>query len=156
MWRRLHVLSPVQVLIVASLSAASIAFPLTVQLASRHEGALIGSLFWPDTLNTYITFSLIFIGVLPALLGYYHLGRLGLVVNAVAGFALSWIMAVCGMLCFVVVGHYFGSVWLSSAVYCVCLVTVYLLLTRIHIKAATSPSVRDAQRKLRLPATGTL
>ena len=139
-----------QTLIVASLSAASIALPLAAQLASRHQRALIRSLFWPDTLEPYITFSLIFIGVLPALLGYYHLGRLGFVVNVVAGFALSWIMAVCGMLCFVVVGHYSGSVWLSTIVYGVCVGLVYLLITGIHIRAATSPTVRDAQRKLRL------
>ena len=81
---------------------------------SSNETALLRNLFWPDTLNPYITFSLVFIGVVPALLGYYHLGRLGFVLNIAAGFALAWVMAVCGILCFVYIGHHFGSVWLST------------------------------------------
>lgn len=55
--------------------------------------------------------------VLPALLGYYHLGRLGFVLNVAVGFALAWMMAVCGILCFAYPGHHFGSVWLSTGAY---------------------------------------
>jgi hypothetical protein len=117
MWRRLHVLSPVQSLVVASVSAATIALPLAAQLVSRNERALLRSLFWPDTINPYMTFSFVFIGVVPTLLGYYHLGRLGLLLNIGAGFALAWIMAVCGMLCFAFVGHLSGSAWLSTVAY---------------------------------------
>jgi membrane protein implicated in regulation of membrane protease activity len=94
--------------------------------------------------------------VVPALLGYYHLGRLGFVLNIAAGFALAWVMAVCGILCFVYVGHHFGSVWLSTVAYAACVVLVYLLIARLHLRAATSLSVRDAQRKLGLVPTRTL
>jgi hypothetical protein len=156
MWRRLHVLSPVQNLVLASVSAASIALPLAAQSVSRDQTALMRNLFWPDTLTPYVTFSLIFIGVMPALIGYYHLGRLGFVLNVAAGFALAWIMAVCGILCFVYVGHRFGNVWLSAVAYAACVVLVYLLIARLHLRAATSPSVRDAQRRLHLLPTGTL
>jgi hypothetical protein len=156
MWPRLHVLSPVQSLVLASVSAASIALPLAVQSVSRDQTALVRNLFWPDTLNPYVTFSLLFIGVVPALLGYYHLGQLGFVLNVAAGFALAWIMAVCGILCFVYLGHHFGSVWLSTVAYAACVVLVYLLIARLHLRAATSPSVRDAQRMLHLLPTGTL
>jgi hypothetical protein len=155
-WRRLHVLSPVQSLVLASVSAASIALPLAVQSVSRDQTALVRNLVWPETLNPYVTFSLFFIGVVPALLGYYHLGRLGFLLNVAAGFALAWIMAVCGILCFVYVGHHFGSVWLSSVAYAACVVLVYLLIARLHLRAATSPSVRDAQRRLHLLPTRTL
>jgi hypothetical protein len=155
-WRRLHILSPVQSLVLASVSAASIALPLAVQSVSRDQTALVRNLFWPDTLNPYVTFSLVFIGVVPALLGYYHLGRLGFVLNVAAGFALAWVMAVCGILCFVYLGHHFGSVWLSAVTYAACVVLVYLLIARLHLRAATSPSVRDAQRRLLLIPTGTL
>jgi hypothetical protein len=150
MWRRLHVLSPVQSLVLASVSAASIALPLAVQSVSRVQTALLRNLFWPDTLGPYVTFSLIFIGVMPALIGYYHLGRLGFLLNVAAGFARAWVMAVCGILCFVYLGHHFGSVLLSTVAYAACVVLVYLLIARLHLKAATSPSVREAQRKLHL------
>ncbi len=155
-WRRLHVLSPVQSLVLASISAASIALPLAVESVSRDQTALLRNLFWPDALNPYITFSVVFIGVVPALLGYYHLGRLGFLVNIAAGFALSWIMAVCGILCFAYVGNRLGSVWLSAFAYAAYVVLVYLLITRLHLRAATSPSVRDAQRKLSLLPSRTL
>jgi hypothetical protein len=79
--------------------------------------------------------------VLPALLGYYHLGRLGFVLNVAAGFALAWMMAVCGILCFAYLGHHLGSVWLSTVAYAACVVFVYLLIARLHLRAATSPSV---------------
>ena len=156
MWRRLHILSPVQSLVVASVSAATIALPIAAQLVSRNERALLRSLFWPDTLNPYLTFSLVFIGVVPALLGYYHLGRLGFLLNVAAGFALAWVMAVCGIMSFAYVGHLFGSVWLSTIVYGACVVLVYLIIARLYLRAATSPSIHDAQRKLHLLRTGTL
>ena len=155
-WRRVHVLSPVQTLVLASVSAASIALPLAVQSVSRDQTAFLRNLFWPDFLNPYVTFSLVFIGVVPALLGYYHLGRLGFVLNIAAGFALAWLMAVCGILCFVYVGHYFGSVWISTLAYAACVVLVYLLIARLHLRAATCRSVRDVQRKLHLLPTEAL
>ena len=150
MWRRLRVLSPVQSLVVASVSAAIIALPITVQLVSRDEAARFRIPFWPDTLNPYITFSIVLIGVLPALLGYYHLGRLGFLLSVAAGFAIVWSMAVCGILSFVWIGHYFGGVWLSTVLYAACVVVVYLLIARLHFRSATSASLHDAQRKLRL------
>jgi len=150
MWRRLRVLSPMQSLLLASVSAASIAFPLAMHLVSRDKAALVRILVWPDTLTLYITFSLVFLGVIPALLGYYHLGRLRLLLNVAAGFALAWSMAVCAILSFVWVGHYFQSVSLSTVVYAACVVLVYMLIARLHLGAARSKSVRDAQQKLRL------
>ena len=160
MWRTLHVLSPVQSLALASFSAASLALPLAVQSISRDQTALyLRNLFWPDTLyvDAYVNFSLFFIGVLPALLGYYHLGRLGFLLNVAAGFALAWIMAVCWILCLVHLGrHHFGSLWSSAVAYAACIILVYLLIAWLHLRAATSPSVRDAQRKLHLLPTGTL
>ena len=141
MWRILHVLSPVQSLALASFSAASLALPLAVQSISRDQTALLRNLFWPDTLEVYVSFSLFFIGVLPALLGYYHLGRLGFLLNVAAGFALAWIMAVWWILCFVYLGHHFGSLWSSAVAYAACVILVYLLIAWLHLRAATSPSV---------------
>lgn len=156
MWRRLHVLSPVQVLVVASVSAATIALPLAAQLAPHKETALLRSLFWPYTLDLYMTFSFIFIGVVPTLLGYYHLGRLGFLLSVAAGFALAWTMAVCGVLCFALVGRLSGNAWLGVVAYAAFLAVVYILIARFHLRAAKSPSVLDAQRKLHLLSTGTV
>lgn len=150
MWRRLHILSPVQSLVLASLSATVIAVPVAARLLARDETSLLRNIPWPDTLNPYITFSIVFMGVVPALLGYYHLGRLGFLLNAAAGAALAWIMAVCGILCFVALGHYSGSLWLSTFTYAACVVLVYMFVAVLHLKAARSSSVYDAQRKLRL------
>jgi hypothetical protein len=151
MWRKLHVLSPVQSLVLASASAAIIAVTL-----ARHETALLHDLFWPDSLNPYMMFSLVFLGLVPVLLGYYHLGRLGFLLSVAVGFALAWVMAVCGIICFVGVGHYFGSIRLSTAAYATCVLLVYMLIARLHLKATKSQSVHDAQRKLRLVPAGTL
>lgn len=130
--------------------------PFAVQSISRDETALLRNLFWPDTLNPYITFSLVFIGVVPALLGYYHLGRLGFLLNVAAGLAIAWIMAICGILCFVYVGNYFESIWLSAVTYAASVTLVYMFIARLHLKVARSLSVRDAQRKLRLLPTGAI
>jgi hypothetical protein len=149
-WRSLHILSAVQSLAVATASAALIALPITVHLISHDEAARFRIPFWPDLLNPYITFSIVLIGLLPVLFGYYHLGRLGFLLGVAAGLALIWSMAVCGVLSFVWIGHYFGSLWLSAVLYAACVVVVYVFIARLHLRATTSSSLHDVQRKLRL------
>jgi hypothetical protein len=150
MWRRLHILGPAHSLMLASVSAALIALPITVQLVSRDQAARFRIPAWPDTLNLYITFSIVLVGVLLVLLGYYHLGRLGFLVSVALASAVVWSMAVCGILSFVWVGHYLGSVWLSTFLYAAFFVLVYLLIAGLHLRAASSSSLHDAQLKLRL------
>ena len=125
--------------------------PTALQSVIHDERALLRNLFWPDTLNPYIVFSFVFLGVMLALLGYYHLGRLGFLLNLAAGFALVWIMEVVGIGCFAVSGTiFFGRVWVSAVAYAASVVLVYMLIARLHLRAARSPSIRDAQRKLSL------
>jgi hypothetical protein len=123
---------------------------------SRDDTALLRDLFWGHQLNPYISFSLFFLGVLPALLGYFHLGRLGLLLSIAAGFMVMWLMAVFGILCFVTLGHYSGSVRESAFAYAAGAVLVYLLVAWLHLRASTAASIRNAQRKLRLLPTSTL
>ena len=149
-WRRLHVLNPVQSLVLASVSAAIIALPLALQSVPHNDTALLRNFFWLDILNPYITFSFFFLGIVPALLGYYNLGRLGFLLSVSLGFAFAWIMAVCGLLCLMYVEHRFGSVWLGTLAFAMCVLLAYVLIARLHLRAAKSPSVNDAQRKLRL------
>jgi len=59
-------------------------------------------------------------------------------------------MAVCAILCFAYVGHYFGNVWLSFAAYIACVALAYVLIVWLHVRAAKPPSLHEAQRKLRL------
>lgn len=154
MWRKLHILSPLQTLLLASVSAAIVAMPLAVQAASRQEVALLHNFFWPDALDPYILFSLVFMGLVPVLLGYYHLGRLGFLLSVALGLALAWVMAVLGIICFAGMAHYLRSVRLSTIAYATSVTLVYMLVARLHLKAARSQSVRDAQRKLRLVPAG--
>jgi hypothetical protein len=149
MWRRVHILGPVQSLIVASLSAAFISTALTILLVPPRQTAF-RIIFWPDTLDPYITFSTVLIGVISPLLGYYHLGRLGFLLTVASGFAITWLMTVCAILCFAYVGHYFGNVWLSFAAYITCVALTSVLIVWLHVRAAKSPSLHEAQRKLRL------
>jgi len=150
MWRKLHVLSPGQSLVLASVSAALIALPITLQSVSRDEAAHFRFQLWPDTLNPFITFPVFFIGVLLVLLGYYHLGRLGFLLSVFAAFAVAWSIAVCAIFSFVGAGHYFGSIRLGAILYSTLVVAIYLLAARLHLRAAKSPSLHDAQLKLRL------
>ncbi len=153
MWRRLHVLSSAQSFVLATICAAFIALPIAVQSVSRDETALLRDLLWPHQLNPYISFSVFFVGVLPPLLGYFHLGRLGLLLNIAAGFVLMWLTAVFGILCFVYLGHHFGSIWVSTFAFVAGVLLLYLLMAWLHFRAAKSRSLRDAQRKLRLLPT---
>jgi hypothetical protein len=110
---------------VSRVSAAIIAVPLALQATTRQEATLLHDLFWPDSLDPYILFSLVFMGLVPVLLGYYHLGRLGFILSVALGFALAWVMAVLGIICFVGVGHYLRSVKLSIVAYVASVLLAY-------------------------------
>src|SRR5580700_3179432 len=76
-WQKFHVLSRAQVFIVASVCAAAIA--LAVALASiPADGTSWNRFLGPSRrLDPFINLGSAFVAVLPALLGYYHLARLG-------------------------------------------------------------------------------
>jgi len=145
-----------QSFVVGSLASAILALPFAVRSVSHDDTAWLRDLFWPHQLHPYITFLLVFFGVLPALLGYFHLGRLGLFLNTAAGLIVMWLMAVFGILCFVGVGHYSDSLIASAFAYFVGAVLLYLFMGWLHFRAARAPSLREAQRKLRLLPTNTL
>ena len=156
MWQKFHILDRAQVFVLASVCAVVIA--LAIALASIPADGISWNRFLgpPRPFDPFINFGLAFVSVLPVFLGYYPLGRLGFLLSVAVGFALAWIMAVCEIWCFVFVGPLFGSVRLSAAAYAGCGVLVYLLIAWLHLKAAVSPSVRDAQRRLHLLPTRTI
>jgi hypothetical protein len=149
MWRKVHILSPVQSLIVASISAAVISAPLTMKLVVPQQTGFHIPL-WPDAFDPYVNFSAVLMGVISPLLGYYHLGRLGFLVSLASGFAVTWSMAVCAILCFYYLGRYWESAWLSFGTYVACVALVYLVVAWLHLRAARSSTFREAQRKLGL------
>jgi hypothetical protein len=145
----------VQSFAVGSLASAILALPFAVGSISHDDTTWLRDLFWPHELHPYITFSLVFLGVLPALLGYFHLGRLGLLLNTLVGLIAMGLMAVFGILCFVRVGQYFDSMMASAFAYLIGLVLLYLFMGWLHFRVASSPFVHEAQRKLRLLPTNT-
>ena len=122
---------------------------------SRDQMALMRNLFWPDTLSPYITFSLFSLAwCLPS--SATTTRRLGFLLNVAAvragldhGSMRDFVLRLCG--------HHFGSVWLSviACAGCVVLIIPPTFIVRIHLRAATSQSIRDAQRKLHLLPTRT-
>jgi len=134
----------------ASVSAALIASPLVLQSAPHSGTPFMRDLFWPDILTPYLVFSAAFIGVVPVLLGYYHLGRLGFLVSLAVGLALGWSMPLCALLCFALTERCSGSRWLGAIPYLLCFLLLYLLIAKLHFRAVTSTSLREAQTKLHL------
>lgn len=141
-WRKIHILRPVPSFIVASASAASLAVPFAINSVSRNETAMFRDLFWPHQFNPSLTFAVVFLALLPVLLGYYHLGRVGLVLGTLVAMGTGFIMTLSTLL--ITLG------WLGVLAYIVIGLLVGLLLFLAHMKASNSPSIRNAQRALHL------
>ncbi len=128
----------------ASASAAILALPFAVNSVSRNETAMFRDLFWPHQFNPFLTFAVAFLALLPVLLGYYHLGRVGLILGTLVAMGTGFIMTLSTLL--IMLG------WLGVLAYTVIGLLVCLLLFLAHMKTSNSPSIRDAQRALHLVA----
>jgi hypothetical protein len=144
-WRKLHILSRTQVFVVSSLSTAVITIPIAVASISHDETAILRDLFWPHQLAPLIIFSSVFLALLPLLLAYYNLGRLGAMLCPFVSFVMLYGLSVCAIFIF-----QYLSPWLAVVAYLGACVLLYLLVLRLHMKAATSHTVQDAQNALRL------
>lgn len=104
MWQKLHILSRVQVFIVASVCAAAIAF--AVSLASiPADGTSWNRFLGPSRqLDPFINFGSSFVAALPIFLGYYHLARLGALLGLGVSALATFFTQVCAGFLFV-----FGS-----------------------------------------------
>jgi|ERR1017187_8416346 hypothetical protein len=149
MWQKFHILSRAQVFVLTSVCAAVIAF--AVALASiPADGTSWNRFLGPSRqFDPFINFGSAFVSVLPVLLGYYHLARLG----ALLGCAVSAVMCFATQVCagflfgFELVGH---SVALQEVTYVVVWLLLSMLVLWVHMKASSSPAIRDAQRLRRL------
>jgi len=148
-WQKIHILSRAQVFVLAALCAVVIA--LAVALASIPADGISWNRFLGPSpqFDPFINFGSAFVSVVPLLLGYYHLARLGALVGLAVSAAMCWATQVCAFFVFAfqLVGR---SVVLQEATY----VVVWLLLTMtvlwVHMKAANSRAIHDAQRLLHL------
>jgi hypothetical protein len=148
-WQKFHILSRAQVFVVASMCAAVIA--LAVALASiPADGTSWNRSLGPSRqLDPFINFGSAFVSVLPILLGYYHLARLGAFLGvAISALACYTTQVSAGFIfVFQVVGR---SVVLQEATYIGVWMLLALLLLWVHIKTSNSEALRDAQRSLHL------
>ena len=144
-WRKFHLLTPMQVFIVASLCAAVLAVPCAIASISHDDLAVFRDLLWPHHLNPFITFGMGFIAFTPLLLGYYHFGRIGAVLSTVIAAATWYAAGWWAILAFLPRRTNFGLLMFGLG----CLLA-YVFLFWMHHKAGHAPSTEQAQRALRL------
>ena len=152
-WRKFHILNRTQVFVVASVCSVVIGF--AVALASiPADGVSWGRFLGPSRqLDPFINFGSAFISVLPVLLGYYHLARVGALMGiAISAFA-CFATQVCAEFIFglQVVGR---STDVQEATYVGMWLLLGIVLLCAHIRASNSDAVRDTQRLLRLTPQG--
>jgi hypothetical protein len=89
-WQKFHILSRAQVFVLAGLCAVVIA--LAVALASIPTDGTSWNRFlgFSRQFDPFINFGSAFVTVLPLLLGYYHLARLGALVGLAVSAAMFW------------------------------------------------------------------
>ena len=148
-WEKFHILGRVQVFAVSSVCAVLIAAPLA--LASiPSDGTLMQSFLGPPRrFDPLISFGSAFVSVLTVFLGYYHLGRHGVVWGLAASAVTCFVTYVCAfwLFGFELVGH---SVVIQVLTFVGALFAVIILIFAVHIKASNSNDIRDAQLALHL------
>lgn len=86
-----------------------------------------------------------FLSLVPVLLAYYNLGRLGAMLCPFLSFVMFYGLVVCAIFIF----HNL-SPWIAVLTYLGACLLLYLLVLILHMKAAISRTVQDVQRTLRL------
>src|SRR5258708_16185681 len=126
-WRKLHILSRTQVFVVSSMSAAIITIPIAAASVSHDETAILRDVFWPHQLGPLIIFSSVFLALLPLLLAYYNLGRLGAMLCPFLSFVMLYALTVCAIFIF----HYLSP--------CLALVGYPRPFLLLHFLSSTLP-----------------
>jgi len=146
-WRKFHILNRTQVFVVASVCSVVIGF--AVALASiPADGVSWGRFLGPSRqLDPFINFGSAFISVLPVLLGYYHLARVGALMGiAISAFA-CFATQVCAEFIFglQVVGR---STVVQEATYVGVWLLLGIVLLWAHIRAYNSDAARWMQHPI--------
>jgi hypothetical protein len=137
------------VFVVASLCGLVIAMAVAVA-STPADGTSWNRFLGPSRqLDPLINFGSAFVSVLPIILGYYHLARLG----AFLGIFISALTCYTTQLCagFIFVFQMFGrAVALQETIYICVWMLMAMLILWVHIRTSNSERIRDAQRSLRL------
>jgi len=147
MWQKFRILSRRHVFFVAFLCAVVIA--LAIALASIPADGVSWYRFLGHSrqFDPFINFGSGLVSVLPILLGYYHLARLGIFLGLAISALACFTTQVCAELIFEfqIIGR---SLIVQKTTYVGVWVLIGALLLWAHIKASDSSRVRDAQRLL--------
>jgi len=149
MWQRLHILSRTQVFSLSILCALVIGAAIGIASIPADGTSMYRFLAPSRELDPYINFGLAFVCIIPVLLGYYHLGRLGMLLGiAIAGFAgfATWLCAVV-VFGFELLG---ASRVIEAAVYSGFCLLAAAIAFKAHMRASNSPVVQNTQQRLRL------
>ena len=123
-WQKFHILSRAQVFVLAGLCAVVIA--LAVALASIPTDGTSWNRFlgFSPQFDPFVNFGSAFLTVLPLLLGYYHLARLGVLVSLAVSAVMFWANS---NLCVLRIRHSTGGSFSDVARGCICgrLATAY-------------------------------
>jgi len=148
-WQKFHILSRAQVFVLAGLCAVVIA--LAVALASIPTDGTSWNRFlgFSRQFDPFVNFGSAFLTVLPLLLGYYHLARLGVLVGLAVSAVMFWATQISAFFVFAIqlVGR---SVMLQEVAYVVVWLLLMMTVLWVHMKASNSRAIQNAQRSLHL------
>ena len=99
--------------------------------------------------DPFVNFGSAFLTVLPLLLGYYHLARLGVFVGLAVSAVMFWATQISAffVLAIQLVGR---SVMLQEVAYVVVWLLLMMTVLWVHMKASNSRAIQNAQRSLHL------
>jgi len=99
--------------------------------------------------DPFVNFGSAFLTVLPLLLGYYHLARLGVLVGLAVSAVMFWATQISAffVLAIQLVGR---SVMLQEVAYVVVWLLLMMTVLWVHMKASNSRAIQNAQRSLHL------
>lgn len=97
----------------------------------------------------FVNFGAVFVSMLPLLIAYYHLARLGALLGVVASAVTFYAIQVCAgfIFTFELAGH---SVVLQETTYVALWLLLSVFIFWAHVKACDSHAIRNAQRLLHL------
>ena len=144
MWRKFHILSPVQAFIVCALSAAILAAACAIVTILHERTGLFRDFFWPHQFDPLVIFGAIFLALLVVLLAYYHLGRLGILLMLLVSVATYYGMLFCALYLFA------GGLWVGLVGYPTVLGLSSVLLYVAHTIATASRKIEEVQRSIGL------
>jgi hypothetical protein len=144
-WWRFHVLSRGQVFVTCSVSAAILASPFAIVAAAHPRYGIFRDFFWPHQFDPVIPFVAAFLAIIPVLLSYYHLGRIGVVVSSVLAVVIFYVVVFAALYAFLL-----RPLPIAAGIFLSACVLLYVSTLALHNKACSARSIAEAKRSLKL------